>query len=74
MKAKFELGFLSGFKEMPASKVGDRASIPILEPAKAIAVDEAGKFTANPLVKYMIFECTGIDDDMAMLFKFVEIN
>lgn len=74
MKAKFTLGFLTGFKNVPDAWPGSRYTIPILESAMAMASDTGGDpYTITP-VKTLIFECRKIDDDKAAVFELLEVR
>lgn len=75
MKAKFKLGFLTGFKDVPNAWPGMRQTMPLLEPAMAaFHADAIGdKSIPVPPLKTLIFECRNIDDDKAAVFELLEV-
>lgn len=73
MKAKFQMGFLTGFKNVENAWPGSRHVEPILEPMKAMAGDMESMPDATPL-KHLVFECRRIDDDRAAVFELLEIR
>lgn len=76
MKAKFNLGFLTGFRDVPHAWPGMRQAIPVLEPLRAYPIDNGDAFEQSEAsnIKHMIFECRSIDDDKAAVFELLEIR
>lgn len=74
MKAKFKLGFLTGFKNVPDAWPGTRHTIPLLEAATIVPSNDGKNHYKSPPLKSMIFECRKIDEDKAAIFELLEIK
>lgn len=75
MKAKFKMGFLTGFKNVAGAWPGVQHIVPILEPGMVVVGGDHGYIESpTPHVKSMVFECRRIDDDHAAVFEFMEIR
>lgn len=75
MKAKFKLGFLTGFKNVPDAWPGSRHIEYLLEPMMVAASDIAVAAEASTVqTKALVFECRKIDQDKAAVFEFLEVR
>ena len=73
MKAKFRLGFLSGYANVDNAWPGSRHLVPLEEPIQA---SPSNSFVGvNDIrTKCLVFECRKIDDDRAAIFDFLEVR
>lgn len=75
MKAKFKLGFLTGFKNVPDAYPGSRHIEYLLEPLMVAASDIAVAADTSAIqTKALVFECKKVDDDKAAVFEFLEVR
>lgn len=74
MKAKFNLGFLTGYMNVPNAWPGNRVSIPILEKAMVMAGDVGPNPPIVGPLKTMVFECSRLDEDKCAVYELLEIQ
>lgn len=73
MKAKFKLGFLVGWQNIPKAWPGATHAIKLEEPVPA-TVSVADIPYDHTSVRELIFQCTKIDEDKAAVYEFVAIK
>ena len=73
MKAKFRLGFLSGYDNVDNAWPGSRHLVPLLEPMQ-VAPSASVMEVSDTRIKCLVFECRTIDDDRAAVFDFLEVR
>lgn len=73
MKAKFNLGFLTGYMNVPNAWPKNQVHIPILETSKVVFGDLQLNPPAQNPIKTLVFECTHLDEDKCAVYELLEV-